>query len=443
MTKGGILLGDWTHRRGDPGGSRYVAADVAHAKPEVAWAWKPPHGGRVDQVRIAGRTVFVAAMAAPLADAPGWEHATIYALDADTGRVVASRALPDPAPVAAMLVEAGLVHVVATRRGEPILRYALDVSDLAPKLRRTIDLDRDGRREDVLDAWSSPDGGLWLELEGAQGATGGRAYAFVGAQDGAAVTQTHLEDVAAADWGAPARDACCAGQVLFVPVASTRPILWRVEQKAAAPLAMAGLAPLVAPSSEAWARTDVDGPRARLHALVSEGLVHAVAIAVDAERDDRAVMELLAVDSTSGTMRWRSPLHRTPLRATLGDGARLARRGNGEVLVQALDAEGAPATDLVCMREGDDLGSVALGNGKRFVLDAALGELALAHHEAKSGKVTVGAFEIDREGRLLGGRRSVMRWSFDVDDLGGATTVYAGAGHIVVRGARGIAALAV
>src|SRR5947209_4076338 len=99
----GVILGDWTHRRGDAGGTRAVSSDVGRAKPEVAWTWRPDHGGRVDQVRIAGTCVYVATMA-PVDDAaPGWEHATIYAIDVETGRVLASRALPDPMPVAAMI----------------------------------------------------------------------------------------------------------------------------------------------------------------------------------------------------------------------------------------------------------------------------------------------------------------------------------------------------
>jgi hypothetical protein len=66
----------------------------------------------------------------------------------------------------------------------------------------------------------------------------------------------------------------------------------------------------------------------------------------------------------------------------------------------------------------------------------------LAHHEAKSGRVHVGAFGIDREGRLLGRRASAL-WTVETPDLGGATTVYAGAGHVIVRGARALVAVRV
>ena len=52
----GVILGDWTHRRGDAGGTRAVSADAIKAKPEICWTWRPEHGGRVDQVRIAGES---------------------------------------------------------------------------------------------------------------------------------------------------------------------------------------------------------------------------------------------------------------------------------------------------------------------------------------------------------------------------------------------------
>jgi hypothetical protein len=80
-----------------------------------------------------------------------------------------------------------------------------------------------------------------------------------------------------------------------------------------------------------------------------------------------------------------------------------------------------------------------LGARGRYVLDAALGDLVLAHRE-KDGRVEVGGFAVDLEGRLLG-RRAVPRWTIDLGDLGGAATVYAGAGAVVVRGARSVSAV--
>src|ERR1700738_3262220 len=175
-----VILGDWTHRRCDPGGARAVAAEIDRPRPTVAWSWRPEHGGRGDQGRVIGQNVVVASMMPRDANAPGWEHAVVYALDARTGVEVARRVLPDPVPIAAMVVEAGLVHVVATRKGEPILWYALSPVDLVPQHRRIVTLAASTRHEDVLDAWAAPDGGLWLELDVTIGDRGrhGLAYLF-------------------------------------------------------------------------------------------------------------------------------------------------------------------------------------------------------------------------------------------------------------------------
>src|SRR5215472_2311742 len=209
----GIILGDWTHRRGDGGGARSVSADVKRAKPRVAWTWAPPRGSRIDQVRIAGGRVFVATAEPSDPDAPGWEHAVIFALDAGRGRPTAVRALPDPVPVAAMVLESDSVHVVATRPGEPIFWYALRTGDLLPQHRRTISLVEE--RADVLDAWASSDGGLWLEVEG--GAQQSTSFVYVPiAEPGARLRDV---DGATRNAGSGPCDAACMDRTLYVPCA--------------------------------------------------------------------------------------------------------------------------------------------------------------------------------------------------------------------------------
>ena len=128
---------------------------------------------------------------------------------------------------------------------------------------------------------------------------------------------------------------------------------------------------------------------------------------------------------------------RIAVRSTLGDAARVARRPNGELLFQSLDAEGVPCTPLVCASSDGRLDEILLGARGPYVLDAALGDLVLAHRENREGRVEVGGFAIDHEGRLLG-RRAVASWTIDAGDLGGGATVYAGAGSVVVRGARSV-----
>src|SRR5580692_9790265 len=173
-----VILGDWTHRRGDAGGARAVSAEIDRPRPSVVWSWQPEHGGRVDQVRVAGTIVIVATMMPRDPQAARWEHAVLYALDAHTGIEIARRVLPDPVPVAAMVVEDGVVHVVSTRSGEPIFWYALTPAELVPCHRRIVALADGVQHDDVLDAWATPDGGLWLELDTASRGLAGRRWGF-------------------------------------------------------------------------------------------------------------------------------------------------------------------------------------------------------------------------------------------------------------------------
>ncbi len=440
-----MILGDWTHRRGDPGGARAVAAEIEKPRPVVAWSWRPEHGGRVDQVRVVGQNVLVATMVPRDVQAPGWEHAVIYTLDARTGVEMARRVLPDPVPVAAMVVEAGVLHVVATRKGEPIFWYALAPSSLVPRHRRIVRV-AVGRHDDVLDAWAAPDGGLWLELDAATANDGQHslAYAFAEPEASGPAPCVRGDDFAAE--GAPlARDACAGGHELFAPVEGR----WSGSQDAASPPALTRLDPLSstpadAPSgldgSPVWIRSSVVGPRSKIHALGADGVVYAVAAAEEPGRPERVTVEALAVDRSSGVVRWSARANRVGVRARVGTGARVARRPNGELLFQSLGADGIPCTPLVCARPDGRLDTVLLGARGRWVLDAALGDTVLAHREDKDGAVEVGGFAVDHEGRLLG-RRAVARWSIEPGQLGGETTVYAGSGAIVVRGARSLCAI--
>ena len=433
-----VILGDWTHRRGDPGGARAVAAEIEKPRPSVAWSWRPEHGGRVDQVRVVGQNVLVATMMPRDLQAPGWEHAVLYALDARTGVEVARRVLPDPVPVAAMVVEGGVLHVVATRKGEPIFWYAVAPVSLVPKHRRIVRI-ADRGHDDVLDAWAAPDGGLWLELDVATGPDGhhGLAYAFAEPEGAAPASYVHGDDVIA-EGASLARDACAGGHELFAPVEGR----WSGSQDSAAPPALTRLDPLSGgpEGRPAWIRASLVGPRAKIHALGADGVVYAVALAEDPGRAERVSVEALAVDRSSGVVRWSAKTNRIGARTRVGTAARVTRRPNGELLFQSLGADGIPCTPLICARPDGRLDAVVLGARGRWVLDASLGDSVLAHREDKDGVVEVGGFAIDHEGRLLG-RRAVTRWTIEAGNLGGETTVYAGAGAVVVRGARSLCAV--
>jgi len=440
MRGSGVILGDWTHRRGDVGGGRAVAAEIERARPQLAWTFRPRHGGNVDQVRIGGELVYVATMAPGDPSALGWEHATIYALEALTGRVTAKRELPDPVPVAAMIVDGGTVHVLATRHGEPVFWYALDSVDLKPRHRRPILLDRDARW-DVLEAWASADGGLWLELDSAVGER--RMYAFV--KDESVTLAPRAKEPAEPE-PAP-RDACCVGHTLYAPSAGawdgaggTPPSIWQLEPASDA-------------EGDPWARSDVTGPHSHAHALAAEGVVTAVAVADDPsdpggapglpwrgqQRAPRALVQAMIVDRASGVVRAQSAVERFPMRGPV-EGARLARRPNGELVFQCTDGEGNPSSDLLRIGPGGELAAYPLPKDS-LVIDAALGDAILAHTETRGGKVLVSALDIDKE-RLLG-RRAQTIWSIETPDLGGSTTVYAGAGHVLARGAQAVAAIRV
>jgi hypothetical protein len=436
-----MILGDWTHRRGDRGGSRAVAADIVDKpRPAIAWSWQPEHGGRVDQVRVVGAVVVVATMMPRDVNAPKWEHAVVYLLDAATGREVARRALPDPAPVAAMAVEGGTVHVVATRRGEPIFWYALSTGDLVPRHRLVVATEDESCREDVLDAWAVPEGGLWLELDASAGNGTAHSHAYAFVEPGGAPAAILMRDrLASSEAGPLARDACAGGGELFVPVEG----LWSGEADAFPPTISRLEPPLLgAPASgrEVWASSSVFGLHAQIHALEADGSVCGVAMAEEPGRPDRGRVEALVVDRGTGAVRWRAQHDRVPVRARLGDAARVVRRPNGELLFQGLSADGEPSTPLLCARPDGQLDELLLGARGRYVLDAALGDLVLSHREDREGNVEVCGFGIDHEGRLLG-RRAVSSWAIDAGNLGGETTVYAGAGAIVVRGARAVRAV--
>jgi hypothetical protein len=426
-----VIVGEWTHRRGDAGGARAVHAEIDKPRPAVAWSWRPEHGGHVDQLRVVGENVVVATMMPRDARAPGWEHAVLYVIEAQTGAVVARRELPDPVPVAAMVVESGVVHVVATRRGEPIFWYALSPADLVPRHRRIVTLAT--RHDDVLEAWASPDGGLWLELEASteSDARHSLAYAFADGAGGLTPTYRQEDDGVA---GTPvARDACGGGHELFAPVDG------RWGQDGPVPPALSRLRPGTDRETP-WVSATVVGPRSQIHALAVDGVVCAVATAQEPERPERARVEAFAVDRASGVVQWRALGDRVEVKPQLGDSARVARRPNGELLFQSLGADRAPCSALLCARPDGRLDTIVLGTRGRYVLDAALGDMVLAHRENKDGGVEVSGFAIDQEGRLLG-RRAALRWTLELGDLGAATTVYAGAGAVFVRGTRAVCAV--
>ncbi len=433
----GAIFGDWSHRRADAGGTRSLAADVGRARPRVAWTWEAPEGARIDQVRTLGGFVYAAAMASA---EPGWEHASLYAIDASSGRLAAERPLPDPVPVAALVIEGHRVHAVATRPGEPVYCYSLTAQDLRPLARLAAPI-AGSRQTDVLDAWAHSDGGLWLELESAEGLGD---YVSLGGPGGSSGDEDSLPSrpapFRASSGKGQSRDACASGSALFVPTdpgptepgdsGGVRDALVRLEPER----------PVIAerrarPRRTTWGRVDSELRACRAHALSAEGLVYAVVVG---DAGPGVSAQVIALDRTTGVERWKTPAARFPSSAA-GAATRLAHRSD-EIVMQRVSGDGKPSSDLVFAGPRGSFETATLGTGRRFVLDASLGGSLLTHRSHSDGTVLVAGFSAERHRSLLG-RRVRMDFSIETPDVGGAPAVYSGAGRILVKGARRLVAV--
>jgi hypothetical protein len=398
----------------------------------VDWSWEAPGGARIDQVRTFGDFVFVAAMG--VSDgAREWNHATIFALEAKSGKVAARRMLPDPVPVASLVVQDALIHAVATAPEEPVFAYALTIPDLRPVHRCHVGL-VDAPGADVLDAWALPGGGLWLELEGGQGSA-----LYISVTDGhtreAAVSRLEVR----VDNAGLARDACESERALFVPAeAEANPtgvlstLLFKLE-----PSRESEAEHRSRPRRTAWVRTDSQGIPCRTHAIAREGLVYAAWMG---HSKTALSAQVIAVDRTTSVERWKTPVSRFTSSSS-GEHARLAYV-NGELALQGLGADGAPSSDVLLAGPGGSFEPALLATKRRFILDAALGGSLLAHDSKADGRVVVAGFSVESKAGILG-RRARMYVSAETPDVGGAAAVYAGAGKILVKGERRLVAIGV
>jgi hypothetical protein len=432
----GAIFGDWTHRRADGGGTRALPAELGRAKLRVAWTWEAPAATRIDQVRTTGEFVVVAAMGMA-EDAAGWEHATVVVLDAATGKVAGRRVLPDPVPVSSLAVEGHVVQIVATSPGESLFTYALSIPNLRPLHRGVVRLEDPGRF-DVLDAWALPGGGLWLELEAGEGSV---EYVAVAATPGESSLPRLVLPVGPF---ASARDACESERALFVPAepeaheaTSPTPLLFKLDPEREEQVERPGRT-----RTTVWAHAETGGQVFRTRALAHEGLVYAVLVGVAPASSTQGdlVAGVIALDRTAAVERYRTPLARFPS-SLPGERARIVF-ANAEVAFQLLSAEGKPCSDVLLAGRGNALEPITLGAKRRFILDAALGGLLLAHATKADGHVVVAVFDLDAKAGILG-RRARMHVSAETPEVGGTPTVYAGAGRIFVKGERRLVALGV
>ena len=361
----------------------------------------------------------------------------VYAIDARTGVEVARRVLPDPgAGVRRWWSRAACFTSWPHGSGEPIYWYALSAADLVPRHRRIVSLSSrprrcargvgDSRRRTLARARDAIGGGL-------------QAHARLRARGRGRRRCSPRDAGRFARGPAGARDACAGGRELFGPRRSTGPR----ERRAGPPGAVAarsdrgegGRVGLGLRDGRRAASPDPRhrGRRRRMRRRRRRG---------SRQRADRARVEAFAVDRDSGAVAgepWATASTSSP---QLGDGGARGppaqRRGPLPVprarrcplLAAALRAPGRQASTssrwaraagtsstprwaIWSSRTGTGQGRPG-GGGRLRHRSARVASSAVAPRPA--GPSTLG-------------------------DLGGATTVYAGAGAVVVRGARSVTAV--
>ena len=150
----------------------------------------------------------------------------------------------------------------------------------------------------------------------------------------------------------------------------------------------------------------------------------------------------MTVDRASGVVRVESGIEKLATRGAC-EGARLARRPSGDIVFQCTDGDGRPVSDVWRATVSGEIAVFPLPR-EALILDAAPrgGCAPRAHRDEKKAAILVSALDIDKE-RLLG-RRAQTLWSIETPDLGGSSTVYAGAGHVLApRHVQALAAIRV
>jgi hypothetical protein len=406
----GLILGDWTHRRGDAGGSRAVSARILKPKPKIAWRWDLTFDGRIEQVRIVGDVVTIAAT--PAISHPGWQHAEVVTLEAATGRPIAQRWLPDPVPPSALVVDESAVRIVATRASEPVFLYTLEPKTLEPVARERLDAG-DAAAVDIVDAWGHG-ADMWCQIETPSRA----ARLFAHKTDPRPALVWLPIDVGVI------REPCLADGALFVPLTGTDETFRCVRIRAGN----------VTPIGEAASVRE----RTIAATLAADGAVYVVT-AEPIHLEARTYEVALRVFDRE-TLLQRGETRSLEFFAPGAERLRLLRRPSGELVAQLLDAQMVARSDLFVADDHEVL-RLALGN-RPYVADLALGDQLVAHRELEHGRTIIAGFELDRRMHILG-RRASLRWSLETPPVGSPVALYAGAGHILVRGSRALVAVAV
>jgi hypothetical protein len=431
------LVGDWTHRRGDLRGTRFVRGAVGDWKPKVAFTWRPAHGGRVDQVRLVGDAILVVSMPP---GPPGWTHALVHVLDGKTGKERAVRRLPDPAPVGAIAIGPRAVHVAVAGDAVAPYHYALDRETLRPIRRSALPLTTSGLEDDVLDLWAPSDDRVAFEVE--LGAERARRFGWVDLPTRRGALRPHAAGLAAGDRGGPPRDGALSGEylVVAVPAIAGPPVT-------PAGLARMGLAEVSdalegarassLPPESVWVHSTLERPTVACAVVGGESSVTGVFAAVAADGDSDLDVEVQTIDRATSVVRHQLVARMAGAPGKTFGGFRAVRTPDGSLFLQPV-LVGGPAWGLA-LKVGSGAASPdgvllgARGSQLAFGTDDAL----VVVREKAAGLVTLTALDANAGGGLQG-RRAKALWALDVPEVGDGVAVYAGPAGVVLRSSKGL-----
>lgn len=431
------LAGDWTHRRADLLGTRFVRGALGDWKPKVAFHWKPAHGGRVDQVRLFGDTIVVVTMPP---GPPGWTHALVHLLDGRSGKEKAVRRLPDPAPVGALAVGPRAIHVAVAGDSVAPHHYALDRETLRPLRRTALPLVTSGLEDDVLDLWAPSDDRVAFEVE--LGAERARRFGWVDLASRRGSLRPHEAGLAAGDRGGPPRDGAISGEYLVVAMPS-------IEGPPVTPAALVrmGLGEVnegnehgrtsALPPEGAWVPSSLEEPCVASAVVGGESSVTGAFASFAPEGANELVVEVQTIDRATSVVRQRheAPMGPAPARAFAG--LRAVRTPAGQLLLQPVVAGGAAWGLALKLPSGAGAADGVLLGARGTQLAFATEDAIVAFREKAAGVVTLTALDAGASGGLQG-RRAKAQWAFDVPEMGDGVVAYAGVPGIVLRSTRGL-----
>lgn len=431
------LTTDWSHRRGDLLGSRFVRGTLGDWKPKVAWSWAPAHGGRVDQVRTVGESIVVVTMPP---GPPGWTHAIVHVLDGKSGKERAARRLPDPAPVGALAVGPRSIHVAVAGDAVAPYHYALDRETLRPQRRTALPLVTNGLEDDVLDLWAPSDERVAFEVE--LGAERARRFGWVDLPSRRGSLRAHEAGMHAGDRGGPPRDGAISGEYLVIPVPSIEgppPTAAGAQRMGIAEVGDGGEGPRPSnlPPEGVWFRSSLERTSAAGTVVGGESSVTCAFAALAPDTEAELDVEVLTIDRATSVVRQRHAARLSGAPARAFSGFRAVRTPTGQLFLQPVVAGGAAWGLALKLPNGAGAPDGVLLGARGTSLCFGTEDALVVLREKAAGIATLTALDLQSSGGLQG-RRAKSLWSFDVPDAGEGLAVYAGQPGIVLRSTKAV-----